>query len=279
MKKCYQALMILSIITGSAPQFGYAATMFESADILTPAEALGRFQWLNQCYPGLLLEVHDQIFDPTIAIPNSEKIANLKEALLYRKGSLRSDANYLTFGDENNENPQRWYAGKSLTDSCYQIPSDYQISSVLVASKIPSYCEPTSKDTEYEYIKSVSLSGVENISKASAYSNFIGQVLEVDINTASTIHLTPGFTEEGKSYYETFHVYIDWNQDGEFSGTGEIHSAGVTKTGLSYSITPPATALTGLTKMRITMDYFGGSQNACENLRTGEIEDYLLLVK
>ncbi|WP_241651561.1 hypothetical protein [Pseudoalteromonas sp. PS5] len=80
LKVMLTSTFIASVAAIIAPTVQANTTLFESRDVLTPQQALGRFQWLEKCYPGLLVEVSDNIFDPTTPIPNEEKIANLKKS-------------------------------------------------------------------------------------------------------------------------------------------------------------------------------------------------------
>ena len=219
------------------------------------------------------------MFDPTAPLSNEQKIANLKNTLLYTNGSLRTDANYLTFGNDDNDNPSGWQAGTSATALCTQIPSDYGVSSVMVSPSTPAYCSAVSRDKGYEYIKAVTLSNLTNSSEATLYSNYVGQAAKVYKNTSYDLTLTPGFVLEGDSYPETWHVFIDWNRDGDFNDASEAHYVGASETAITYNLTPPGGTTAGLTKMRITMDYFGGNQSACTDINSGEIEDYLVYIK
>ncbi|MFC0119822.1 GEVED domain-containing protein [Pseudoalteromonas xiamenensis] len=253
-------------------------TVFESRDILSPSQALGRYQWLEKCYPGLLIEVADNVFDPSNPIPNEEKIANLKKALLYKNGQLRSDARYITFGDEEQMNPKNWFAGKSPTDSCNQIPSDYRISAMMISPAIPTYCPTKSRERDYEHIKKVTFAGLENSSTNTFYSNYVGETARLYRDRSYELTLTPGFATE-ETYPETWHVFIDWNLDGDFKDTGESIFAGVSEQPLTIQVKAPAGAKAGVTKMRVTMDYLGGNNDACKEIDSGEVEDYLLYLK
>jgi hypothetical protein len=279
MKKTLFATAAMTAFVASFSTNVNASSVYESADILTPVEALGRFQWLDKCYRGLLLEVADNIFNVTTPIPNDQKIANLRDALLYRDGVLRSDANYLSFGNADNENPDRWFAGRSASIGCYQIPSDYGVSAILVSNKLANYCDAKANDYEYEYIKSIEFADVTNESSNSAYSNFPGQAAILYKNRQYEMTMTPGFVYPDESYPETWHVFVDWNQDGDFLDSKEGNYAGYSDGALSYDLTPPSAAKTGLTKMRITMDYLGGKRDACKNIGAGEVEDYVLYIK
>ena len=280
MKKILFSTMALAVVAGvSAAPSQAASTLFESKDILTPTEALGRFQWLDKCYQGLLLEVADQMFDPTVPMSNEQKIDSLKNAMLYTNGVLRQDATYLTFGNDDNENPSDWRAGTSSAQACTQIPSDYGVSSVMVSPSIPQYCTASARDKDYEYIKEVSFANLSNSSGAANYSNYVGQAAKIYKDTAYEVTLTPGFVIEGDSYPESWRIFIDWNRDGDFSDASETHYVGLSDTTIKYTLTPPAGTVPGLTKMRVTMDFYGGKQDPCLEVNSGEVEDYLVYIK
>ncbi|MFC3033640.1 GEVED domain-containing protein [Pseudoalteromonas fenneropenaei] len=279
MKTIILSSLALALVGAASTQPVYANdSLYESRDILTSSQALGRYQWLEKCYPGLLIEVADNIFDPTNPIPNEQKIANLKQALLYKDGQLRSDARYLTFGDEEQANPKNWFAGISPKQSCNQIPSDYQISAMMVSNKMPKYCATQSRERDYEYIKNVKLAGLVNTTGNTFYSNYVGQAAKLYRDKSYELTLTPGFSS-AETYPETWHVFVDWNQDGDFNDSGEAQFAGVSEQPISIQLKAPAGSKTGVTKMRITMDYLGGSNDACKEVDSGEVEDYLLYVK
>jgi len=279
MNKTLFTAALFGLTVGSFSAVSHASsTVFESADVLTPAQALGRYQWLEKCYSGLLLEVADQIFDPTNPIPNDQKLSNLKNALLYSNGKLKNDAKYITFGNSSNENPKNWFAGTSPTSTCKQVPSDYSVSALMVTISAPAHCDVVSRDKSYEYIKSVAMGNLENESEASYYSNYVGQAIKLYKDTTYPVTLTPGFSSD-EAYPESWHVYIDWNQDGDFNDASETHFAGASEAAIDFNVVPPASAKTGLTKMRVSMDYFGGDANACKDINSGEVEDYLLYIK
>lgn len=130
----------------------------------------------------------------------------------------------------------------------------------------------------YEFIKSVKFSNIENTSSNTFYSNYIGDTAKIYVDKSYQLTLTPGFSGT-ETYPETWHVFIDWNQDGDFKDAKEILFAGVSEQAMQVEITPPASAKKGMTKMRVTMDYLGGSNDACKEVDSGEVEDYLLYVK
>ncbi|MFC4414293.1 GEVED domain-containing protein [Kaistella carnis] len=73
---------------------------------------------------------------------------------------------------------------------------------------------------------------------------------------------------------------MDYNQDGDFSDAGEtVFTKAASKTNpVSGSITIPASALSGNTRMRVSMKY-NGIPTACETFSYGQVEDYTLNIK
>lgn len=86
------------------------------------------------------------------------------------------------------------------------------------------------------------------------------------------------------SFTNYFRVYIDWNQNGDFSDEGELYNIGTIygSTGLdddsaTATITVPLNALQGTTRMRITKK-FNANAGACNTTGFGQAEDYTIIV-
>ena len=89
-----------------------------------------------------------------------------------------------------------------------------------------------------------------------------------------SLTLAPGFGSG--SYTENFRVWIDFNHDSVFSDS-ELVYAGASSGTISSTFTVPASALSGQTRMRVSMKY-GGSPTACETFTYGEVEDYTVTI-
>lgn len=153
-----------------------------------------------------------------------------------------------------------------------------------------TYCQPSIwMDNSYEWITNVNFAGINNTTgagAASAYSNFTTTVAagQVTIGTAATLSVS---IEPDSDEY--IYAFIDWNHNGILDNAGEkyIVASGVSGTGpYTVSITPPATALTGNTRMRIMLDYLdwnvgdpclGETELWWEGY--GEVEDYTINVQ
>lgn len=139
----------------------------------------------------------------------------------------------------------------------------------------PTYCAANGTNTQYEWISNVKVGTINNTSSANGgYGNFTSLSTNLTKGSAYTISMTPAFS--GSQYTEYFKVYIDYNNDSDFTDAGELvyTSAGVTSA-TSASITIPTTAITGSTRMRVIMKD-GAISSPCEVFTYGEVEDYTL---
>lgn len=147
---------------------------------------------------------------------------------------------------------------------------------VTTLSNSVSYCASQSNDTSDERIQRVVFGTINNPSTGTAgYENFTSVSTNVTKGSSYTMTITPLWT--GTVYSEGYAVFIDYNQDGDFSDSGETvwTRSATTTTPVSGTITIPATALTGTTRMRVSMKY-NGVPTACESLSYGQVEDYTL---
>lgn len=142
-----------------------------------------------------------------------------------------------------------------------------------------SYCASKGNSTSDEKIGKVVFGTISNTSTGTAgYENFTSLSTNVNKGSAYTITITPKWTST--SYNEGYAVFIDYNQDGDFADAGEtvFTKAASKTTPVSGSITIPATALSGNTRMRVSMKY-NGIPTACETFSYGQVEDYTLNIK
>ena len=141
------------------------------------------------------------------------------------------------------------------------------------------YCPSNGNDTSDEYIGRVQLNSIDNLSGIGAtstgYSNFTGISTSLDTGSVYTITITPTWTSI--TYSEGYSVWIDYNQDDDFSDPGEQvwFQTTTTTSPVSGSFTVPATATTGNTRMRVSMKY-NGIPTSCESFPFGEVEDYTI---
>ncbi|NOX45591.1 MAG: S8 family serine peptidase [Chlorobi bacterium] len=117
--------------------------------------------------------------------------------------------------------------------------------------------------------------------KPAAYNDYTS--LSTDVAQGTTYNLTVNINTDGAfSVYSV--AWIDWNKNCDFSDPGETYNLGsaynVANGPVSaspYSISVPAEATLGSTRMRISTKYFGYA-GPCETGFDGEVEDYTINV-
>lgn len=137
-----------------------------------------------------------------------------------------------------------------------------------------SYCNSNGNNVNDEYIQRVQLNTVDNTSgSGGGYSNHLDVSTDLTKNASYFITVTPLWT--GTVYAEGYSVWVDYNQDGDFTDAGEQvwTQAATTSTPVGGSFTIPGSALEGPTRMRVSMKY-NGIPTACESFTYGEVEDY-----
>ncbi|HAH23487.1 MAG TPA: hypothetical protein DCL77_06985 [Prolixibacteraceae bacterium] len=125
---------------------------------------------------------------------------------------------------------------------------------LTVNAFIPTYC--TSKgDATKEWISQVSMNGSSYTTASTGttgYANLTADVFNVNANNFYSINLVPKYS--GKANYWYWSVWIDLNHDYDFNDPGEqVLVISRSKTAVLGSITIPSTALTGPTRMRVSM--------------------------
>jgi chitodextrinase len=145
---------------------------------------------------------------------------------------------------------------------------------VTTLSTTLTYCSSQGNSVTDERIGKVVFNTINNTSTGgTGYTNFTAIATNVNRGTAYTITITPQWTST--VYSEGYAVFIDFNQDGDFTDSGEtVWTKATSKTTpVSGSITIPATAALGSTRMRVSMKY-NGTPTACETFSYGQVEDY-----
>ncbi len=155
----------------------------------------------------------------------------------------------------------------------------------VVANATPAviYCASESTDATYEHIGRVRLNTIDNVpggdNGASNYTNYTAISTTLDRGTQYPI--TINAIKSTADAIENFSVWIDYNQNGDFSDPGEqVFVQNNTIPQVSGNFTVPNQALSGATRMRVSMKYIGpGASNSnpltpCELFEYGEVEDY-----
>ncbi|KIC62959.1 reprolysin-like metallopeptidase [Chryseobacterium taiwanense] len=155
--------------------------------------------------------------------------------------------------------------------------SSNTVSVTTLAGTSVSYCSAAATNTADERIGNVSFGTINNTSTGTAgYEDFTSVSTNVTRGSAYTISVTPTWTST--KYSEAYAVYIDYNKDGDFADSGELawSKAGSTTSPATGSITIPATATLGTTRMRVMMKYSSLPTSSCGSYTYGQVEDYTL---
>ncbi len=133
-------------------------------------------------------------------------------------------------------------------------------------------CASAGQSTQYEYIESVSIDNfVNNSGNDNGYGDYTDQVVNLSQGNVATVDLVPGFT--GNSYNEYWRIWIDYNQNNDYTDPGEMVFEDFSNAAINGNFTVPMSALPGNTNMRIAMQYNAYSE-PCETFAEGEVEDY-----
>lgn len=154
------------------------------------------------------------------------------------------------------------------------------------------YCGPMTFTSNVEPITLVNFAGINNTSDATAgtangttifahedYTAIIGNV-----TAGSTYPITLKGNTDGP-YTTNLRVYIDWNQNNDFTDAGEsynigtiVGSTGVDAVELVGSIVVPPNALAGNTRMRVIKRFNGYGTSCQTGSGFGQAEDYTVTV-
>lgn len=142
-----------------------------------------------------------------------------------------------------------------------------------------NYCASNGNNDSYFWIDRVTFGGLNNTSAADGgYGDYTSLSAGTLVKGASeTISFSAGYS--GTRYTVYWSVWIDYNQDGDFDDSGELFVQGSSRSAnlLSGTQTVPSSALSGLTRMRVSMKY-GSISTPCESFTYGEVEDYTVYI-
>jgi lysyl endopeptidase len=137
------------------------------------------------------------------------------------------------------------------------------------------YCTTYSKNQNYEWIAQVQIGNLNHSSTASAYSDYTNKTAAVTAGGNVSVTLTPGYA--GRTYSQYWKIWIDYNNDGDFTDAGEEVFSGSGTSAVSGNFTVSSGA-SGEKRMRVSMRY-ESSPDSCGAFTYGEVEDYAINVQ
>ncbi len=138
-----------------------------------------------------------------------------------------------------------------------------------------SYCDASGGYTD-EYISRVEFGTIDKSSGQDYYADYTSISTDVLPGNSYNITVTNGSVWSA----DDLGVWIDWNQDGDFDDANEnpVCESGNSGQG-TYSISIPANATSGITRMRVRIKYSGSDcGSSCGTTTYGEVEDYSVKV-
>ncbi|WP_456438100.1 M14 family zinc carboxypeptidase [Psychroserpens sp.] len=162
---------------------------------------------------------------------------------------------------------------------CNVSSSAYSASITFTTTAI-NYCNSTSSNSTFEWLFRVQLNTLDNTSTGDNYTDYSSDtnlITTLTQNQQYTITLTPHWNNT--VYAEQYKVWIDFNNNGDFTDSGEEVLSKSTNNSVSNGVTVtetftiPSNIAFGTTKMRIIMKD-GNIANPCISYTYGEVEDY-----
>ncbi|MBN3035822.1 MAG: choice-of-anchor D domain-containing protein [Bacteroidales bacterium] len=155
-----------------------------------------------------------------------------------------------------------------------QLGLTFSATTMINTKNTKAYCSASGGCDEY--ISRVQFNTIDNSSGCSGYADYTN--ISTTVNAGETYSIT---VENGNVYSsDDLGIWIDWNQDDDFTDPGENMVCQVGGGGQgTHSITIPNDALSGPTVMRIRIKYFGSDcGEPCGTTTYGEVEDYTVNV-
>lgn len=146
--------------------------------------------------------------------------------------------------------------------------------SVKEGTTAVTYCASNGNSVADEWIQRVRVGSIDNNSGSnSGYADFTSISTNMAKGSSYTVTINPAWS--GSLYAEGYAVWIDYNRDGDFTDSGELvySAAASTNSSVSGSFTVPSSALSGATRMRVSMSY-NAIPASCGSFNYGEVEDY-----
>ncbi len=142
-----------------------------------------------------------------------------------------------------------------------------------------TYCASQAINTAFMKIQRVQLGTIDNSGLGSAgYEDFSYLSTDVEKGESYTITVTPYWTMV--VYPLTYRLFIDYNNDGVFTDSGETvwTQSSTNATSVTGTFTIPNTAATGRVRIRVSAAY-NSTPTSCATISYGQVEDYSINIK
>jgi hypothetical protein len=137
------------------------------------------------------------------------------------------------------------------------------------------YCTPASTDCSDDKITSVVFGTISNTGSGcsvSGYGNYTN-LTAASVSQGSTQSASIGVSSGGTEYVS---LWIDYNHNAVFDADERTFIGSGFGTTLTTNVLIPANALTGITRMRVRLEFAFEPMDPCEAFLYGETEDYFV---
>jgi len=252
-------------------------------------QSCNNFTWGETEDYTLIMQTNNQ---PPIANFSSDKTITCNGIINFIDQSLNVPTSWSwDFGDGNNsnlENPTHAYTADGIYTVSLTVINNYGTDSkttsnyitVSLGGAIPAVCTPST-------IAYCCQAGIYNVSFESINnSSNNGSEGYVDFSCSYRTIVTMGVTynisiQTGPNFNEDVMVWIDYNNNGNFSGNEMAFSSLNVSTNHVGTITIPNNPVTGqYLRMRVASDWQGNPQpSPCTDVQFGQFEDYSVLIQ
>lgn len=261
---------------------GYGGDVAPNAPTFTPRGFIGSitFAGATACTgtpaPGNTVSSVNPVC-PGVSFSLSTQNPTPGSGVIYQWQSSPDGSSWTNIGGANNstysttQTVSTWYRANV---TCTGITTASTGLQVTMNGPSSCYCAAGSPDMTFEKISNVQFGTINNASTSTAgYENFTSLSTDMERQNPSpiTVTLSGGFNTDQVI------VFIDYNHNGSFADPGETAYTSTLGVGPhTGTITIPASALLGPTRMRVRMhdSSLGPNATSCGNSNYGQVEDY-----
>ncbi len=140
-----------------------------------------------------------------------------------------------------------------------------------------SICDPLGLESQQGWINEVMIDTYTNTSgNNGGYADFTNTCIPVEAGGSYDLRLSPQYSLGNLNAF--WHVYIDYNMDGDFIDSGEFVAYGAAIGNIAGTLSLPYNIWNGDVTMRLVMHLGSYATSACDSEGSGEIEDYCLSI-
>lgn len=192
---------------------------------------------------------------------------------VYQNGVLRTTTSSTSFVASGLSAATTYNFFVKAKDAAGNVSSSSNLANATTLNTtVVTYCNSTGA-TSREYINNVIIGSINNTSgNDNGYGDYTSISTSLAAGSLSKIMITPTWTSGSRAEY--YNVWIDFNKNGTFETSELVFSKSRSRSSsVSGTINIPSNAVTGTTRIRISMKY-NAFATSCEVFSVGEVEDY-----